>query len=378
MSNFTGWLASVVMVTLSFGMAFGGESITVQGKVEAINLDERTIVISVPGSDEKTTLELTRRTRIKRGQENIGPNAIQPGDQVRISYDSELLVVSTIELATAGPTEALNLEELNGPGLDLAPWVSPDGLEIFWQAPGDDLQSPVMFIYTARRKNPDAFFVGKTRLFSGRGPVLSSDGLEMFFQAAEGETIYSTTRRDRNEQFERPRPVPSLSFPGLAAAPRWLSTDGLTLYLDLKNNADGGRFHTWAVSRKTRNAAWGRPSLVRAEFEGKPAGFRFTQVSVSEDGLHLYCSADVPQQGLRVGILSRSKPNEPFSQWREIPLVGPAGQYPLCMKPQFVSKTGELFLTSNGFFADPKTGERRKFDLWVIKDFEPPIGPANK
>ena len=132
-----------------------------------------------------------------------------------------------------------------------------------------------------------------------------------------------------------------------------------------------GRNLTWEVRRGDLKGDWKKPTVVQAEFEGIPKDFRFYHVSSTADNLHLYCIADIPPNGSRVGILSRTKPSGPFTSWTEIPLKNPSGQYPKCFKPQFVSETSELFLVSGQFFADQAVAEKKKTDLWVIKDFRP-------
>ena len=81
------------------GLALAGEAVTVQGKIEKIDVTDRRIVITPRGKDEKIELELTRKTTIKRdGKEDVRLDTIKPGDNVSIRYDSELLVASAIEL----------------------------------------------------------------------------------------------------------------------------------------------------------------------------------------------------------------------------------------------------------------------------------------
>jgi hypothetical protein len=370
-------VAAVMGFLLSVGLARGGESVTVQGKIEKVDVDERKLVISVPDSYDKLELEVTRKTKIRRDEKDVGIDAVKAGDQAKIKYDSDLLVASTIELGIAGPTEALNLEELNSENGEGGLWLTPDGLEIFWNTlEGDPKIASSFVVHTARRKSAEAFFTEKRRLFSGHSPVLSSDGLTMFFRKLESETIHLATRMNRDEEFGRPRPQPSLSFSGLDPAPRWLSADGLTLYLDMQVKEDNGRYHTWEVNRESVKSNWQKPKLVKAEFKGKPKDFRFVQVSSTADNLHLYCAAeftsDAGQRIMRLGILSRPEQSGPYREWREIPLTAPNGQSATCLKPQFIPATNELFLTSNAFFADPQSAEKRRFDLWVIKDFVPP------
>jgi hypothetical protein len=362
---------SLVILAAFFGVAFGDE-ITVQGRIEQIDLADRRIIVSSPGNDETLELELTRKTKVKQDGNDVGVNVIKQGNQATIKYNSELLVALTIEIGVAALTEALNLEELNSPVKDFGSWISTDGLDIFW-ATGSSSEN--FSIWTARRKYPDGFFEGKKRLFSGYAPVLNSDCVEMYFRNTGADTISLATRKTRDEEFGRPRPVPSLSFPGQDATPSWLTQDCLTLYLDLKDA--NGRKCCWEVKRETPNSNWTKPSRTVAKFEGMPSDFRFIQVFATPDNRNLFCTTH-DSKDYRAGILSRKEPTGTFTQWTELPLTGSNGQYPTCFKLQFVSATHELFLTSNGFYPDPQGQMKRELDLWVIKDFQPPAEPSEK
>jgi uncharacterized protein (TIGR03067 family) len=92
-------VAAVMGFLLSVGLARGGESVTVQGKVEKIDTANRQIVISPRDGSKAIELELTRKTTIKRdGKEDVGLDTIKPGDNATVRYDSELLVASVVEL----------------------------------------------------------------------------------------------------------------------------------------------------------------------------------------------------------------------------------------------------------------------------------------
>ena len=384
-------LLIVATVFLTFTASFAGaEVVTIDVTVKAIDAKERSIIVTKTSKTKSKDIELEvgKTAKILVGGKEASLDAVKVGQKVSVSYETGLEVVTKIEVTGDGETneadgpnpttEALNLDELNSPELDIAPWVSSDGLEIFWATEDSGKNHG---IWAARRKTSDGLFEGKKRLFSGHAPVLSSDGLQMFFRNADAETISLATRKSREEEFGRPRPVPSLTFPGMDAAPRWLTQDGLTLYLDLLRDKNG-RHHCWEVKRESPKSNWMKPAKTEAKFEGMPSTFRFTQVSATPDNLHLYCTTEFSNQNdqlvYRAGILSRNKPNELFTEWAELPLTGPNGMYPLCLKPQFVAATQELFLTSNAFYSDPQGIMKRRFDLWVIKDFQPPVKSPEK
>lgn len=391
---FSTWRLISVSLAFMFVLATSevrGEIVTIEVAVKTIDAKERSITVTKTTKSKAKDIELEvgKTAKILVAGKEVSLDAIKPGQKASITYETKLEVITKIEVKGDGETdpsesdtqnpttEALNLDELNSPVMDIAPWVSSDGLEIFWATGGSGKDHD---IWTARRKNPDSLFEGKERLFSGHSPVLSSDGLQMFFRNSDAETISLATRKSREEDFGRPRPVPSLTFPGLDAAPRWLTQDSLTLYLDLRGQ--NGRHYCWEVKRESPNANWMKPAKTEAKFEGMPSNFRFTQVSATPDNLHLYCSTEYSNQNdqliYRAGILSRKEPKGTFTEWAELRLQGPNGMYALCLKPQFVASTQELFLTSNAFYSDPQRVMERRFDLWVVKDFQPPVKSPEK
>lgn len=110
MSFSTRLFGSAMWFLACCGFALGGEAVTVQGKIEKIDVTDRRIVISPRGKDEKIELELTRKTTIKRdGKEDVGLDTIKPGDNAKIKYDSELLVAATIELGEDASAEEVSL-----------------------------------------------------------------------------------------------------------------------------------------------------------------------------------------------------------------------------------------------------------------------------
>lgn len=343
---------------------------SITAKVKSIDTSKNSIKVA------DIELEVARKTAITINGKKGTIGDIKLGQNVKVAYDDGLEIATSIVVGEddggdQGPTETINLDELNSPNSDTAVCPSRNGLEVFWTVSKGDGNSTEFNIWTARRKNSDSLFTDKKQLFSGHSPVLSSDGLELYFRNADGDGIKLAVRKSFDDDFTRPLPVPSLTFPGQDPAPRWLTEDGLTLYLDMKSS--GGPHQTWEVNRTNTKDTWKKPKLVKAEFSRMPKDFRFTQVCASADNLHLYCVVDFPPRGIRIGILSRTKVGGPFTEWNEIPLLNPQGQYPVCLKPVFVPETNELFLVSRQFFNDPAMAEKQKMDLWVIKNFRSPV-----
>ena len=300
-------------------------------------------------------------------------------DGVRRALKNAKVQSANVEAKTPQPTRPFPLKEIDSPGTELNPWVSADGLEIFWCviAREDGFDVSKAKIYSAHRKHANAGFDGTKLLFPGHSPVVSADGLEMIFCNADSESFSRSTRKTKTDEFGPPVPIPSLSFPGLAPAPRWLTDDGLTLYLELKDKGENGMHHAWTSTRSDTNASWNEPELVPIKFQGMPTHARFVFESGSADNLHLYCLGDFTPPGgsrdMRLGVLSRQQPHGPFTQWQEIPLTTPTLQQPLCWRPLFVPQTGELFLISNELGPGAVEGGAGEcLDIYVIKNFQPP------
>lgn len=350
--------------------AIQADIITIEGTVKSVDAKKRTITVET-GTKERT-LDVSSKAKISINGNDESLESLNIGQKVSLGYHDQLEVVVKIE---GNLSETLvNLKELNGPSNDIAPWVSFDGLRIYWTAEDEKVRDRY-YIHTAQRASPRYSFDKKKRLFEGHGAVLSKDELQLYFRSPEGDFISLSTRKVMSEEFSPPIAVKSLTFVRLDPAPRWLTDDGLMMYLDMKDPQEHNRHFTWEVKRNSMNADWETPRRTRVEAPGLPHDFRFTQVSASPDNLQLLCGSEGTKDGkliFRVGILSRSTTDQPFIRWQELNLETPKG-YPICLKPQFVSQTNELYLVSPFLHETDPARESLKADLWVIKGFRTPF-----
>jgi len=362
-------LISIGGIVLTTSM-LNAHIITIDGRVKTVDVAKRTITIE-SGAKERT-LDVSSKAKIIVDDNDESLESLAVGQKVSLGYHGQLEVVVRIQ---AKSSEILaNLKELNGPSNDIAPWVSSDGLRIYWTAEDEKVRERYC-IYTALRDSPRSPFKKKKRLFEGHGGVLSKDELELYFRSPEGDFISLSTRNAVSEEFGPPIPVRTLTFVRLDPAPRWLTDDGLMMYLDMKDPQENNRHFTWEVKRNSINADWESPHRTRIEAPDMPHDFRFTQVSASPDNLHILCGSEGTKDGnllFRVGILSRSTTDQPFIRWRELNLETPKG-YPICLKPQFVPQTNELYLVSPFLHETDQAREALKADLWVIKGFSSPF-----
>ena len=251
---------------------------------------------------------------------------------------------------TPKPPELVEVSELN-PGT--YPWLSPDGLTVFWERKHDT-------IWTAHRENPEANFVGQKELFAGRQPTVTADGLRMVHVARSSggpneESLYTTERTSIDEPFRRSTEISELVDQPKAMQP-CLSGDGLTLYFTVGSVAD---YHLMVTSRQSLSAPWSTPLPVSTINQtGEPLNWPF----VLDDHLAMFCFGGHGWQ-TNLSYWRRPSVQQPFVKLSNlsvegVPLVG--------RSPRYVAATNELFFTR---FLGPK-----QFAIWVVKNFVPPAG----
>ena len=128
------------------------EVIDLKGTIKAVDTSARTIAIErkTPNGTKTLELEVTK----KAGD----LCTVKVGDTISLSYDPDLEVVTKLgagqqaQQAHGTTAGVIALQELDGAGHEDQPWVSPDGLTIYWttQKPGEKKQ-----IWTASRSKPD-------------------------------------------------------------------------------------------------------------------------------------------------------------------------------------------------------------------------------
>src|SRR5262249_32626364 len=140
---------------------------------------------------------------------------------------------------------------------------------------------------------------------------------------AEGISV--AVRATAMAPFGQPQPIAELQFPGTDPAPRFISADGLTLYLDRqREDVNPLNWFTWVTTRKDRQSPWQAPVLMETKLPSPYEKLQFVQASALDDGRRLLCLARVPdvngQEQSLLGLLSRSKPSGPFTNFQPITL----------------------------------------------------------
>jgi WD40 repeat protein len=175
------------------------------------------------------------------------------------------------------------LDELNSASEEHGPWISPDGMVLYWwTTSGSDSGQ----IWTAERKDTTAFFLNKKLVTTGTAPTLSGDQLQMIIVTGNSSQrkLSVLKRKSINDAFSAASIIPELQTYSLDHPS--LSADGLTLVaVDLASPT--GNF--CVMKRATSNDAWSLPRKL--ELVANPvAGTRnlMSHPRLSADGLALW------------------------------------------------------------------------------------------
>lgn len=361
--------------------------VTVDVTIKAVNTQSRGIsVVYKTELGEKTIeLDVSRKAEITINGKDGTLDAIGPGLKAKVAYDKDLAVVTKIEatgeaVQPGKRPELLAVSELNVEGENAISCLSPDGLTVYWTQWSESKKSTV---WTAHRDDPQSLFADKKELLQGGMAAVSSDGLEMIFASErsdgqKGSSLHLTTRSAPDKPFIRPTEISE--FAKLFAGAPCLSSDGLTLYFNVRSAPDDYHTATIVVStRKDKSSAWSTPKPVP---ELTIDDGTLQNPLVTPDGLNLLGSQNLgpDDKGKKGNLLLWSRPalGRPFVRSGVIdpenlpPLVGAT--------PKFVPATSELFFTRYSSEEKKRTGkwaqahpERAsqtvtRRSIWVVKN----------
>lgn len=261
-----------------------------------------------------------------------------------------LLAVGTV---SAADPELIRLKELPANASHSGPWLSPDGLTLYWQS--NNASNPQRWVWCAERRNAEGLFENARKLVPGNDPTVTGDGLEMII--LEGGKLQTTTRASVTETFSRPRAISEFESLGFLAAP-CLSEDGLTLHAE---HLFDMKIELVIFTRSSRNDKWSQPTTVKVQRPG-PAAMRFFHVPAGSqwafgsipDRLKNKSSNNLIVFSVAEGGRSLNSPT-----FIEIPRQVVQGTF-----PRYVKATKELFFSGEG----NKKGEAQ---IMVIRNFEP-------
>lgn len=347
-------LFAVSVVLLVLCNVADAEILKIQATLKSVDAPSKSITVERNGKEIK--LDVSRKASISSNGSAATLEQLGAGQSVSIEYESQFEIVTKImatgEAEDATSRELLVLSEINGEGSASDPWVSPDGLTIYWTSEGS--------IWTAKRKDSQSFFEAKKRLMTGRHATVSGDGLQMVLlskrtDGQKGETFWASTRRSVKESFRRPLEIRELKSQSNVKNPA-LSKDGLTLIF---NRNVGDQVQIAYSTRSSMTSAWSSPKPMPITWRGSG---RLTWGSVSQDGQSLFCVVEGDPATSEEGMLrrfKRSAPNTPFANPEKIQFEGITQL--VCRSPRYVQATNELFFARR---------IEEGWQLCVLKGFE--------
>lgn len=340
----------IVLASLVLAMASAvvvAEVIELEGTIKAIDADARTIEISRTTASGEKTLKLDVA---KTAGDLTG---IKEGDKISIAYDPTVEIVTKIASSPSRASELVILKELRK-AYNTAPWVSEDGLRLYWQSAEAD---GTRWIWSAARAKPTGLFENQTKLVPGSDCSLTGDELLLF--VFEAGTICVSARDSRESPFPRPEPIAELKPLGRLARP-CVSSDGLILWFDAPGK---DKDITYRVSRKDRQDNWSKPEVVDRKVVGFGNGF----VVNANDGYGLFATATPLQEGCRFAFALTDDQGLSFKDATPLNLPANAdGKFPF-----YCHATNELFFAG-------QAGPDKTSQLYVVRNFTLPHANMKK
>lgn len=211
----------------------------------------------------------------------------------------------------------VNVAELNTEWVERDPALTADGLEVFFQSdrPGG---AGLGDIWRATRPNASSSFgapvnVAELNTPGGEGgPHLSPDGLVLYFHRnwgdhTDGADIFVATRPDRWSSFSPPQPIAEVRTPRNEGGPH-ITADALGLYF----NYDIAHFNEDLYVARRANPGDAFNPKVRIDELSTLSYERDPWVSADELGM--FFSSDRPTHGhvFRIFVSTRAATDEPW------------------------------------------------------------------
>ncbi len=298
---------------------------------------------------------------LKLAYPNTNVGFLRPVAFTTTSGDDVLVLTarrkSIAQSEPSSTTQLLALRELPGSQNKSGPWLSPDGLSLYWA----DKQGEQHSIWRASRSAPGQPFKNATRIIGGHDPTFSSDLTELIridydMQPQRGQkfALFSARKSSASDpNFPLPhRKLYEMKDLGFVAAP-CLSADGLVLYAEQFGNPNLAR--NVRFRRPHRDALWGQPEAVPISGLAK-GGLRFPFLSA--DGRFLFGNNDESPSGMV--MLTSNDGGHSFGSPKPIEVPGNIvkGKF-----PRYCAATRELI------FAESTT--EKIADLFLLRNFDP-------
>ena len=341
----------VVLIMFFATISIQAAEKTIDGKIKSVDATKRTI--SVVDNDKTLDLELSKNTKIVAKDKSLNTSSLQAGQSVILKYYDGLGIVLEIDVLSPieKKPELVLLSELDTNGEESNPWLSSDGLTIYYTIQEPSQQT--RWVWTAKRKDPESLFEDPKRLIPAMDFTLSDDELEMILFLNKG--LYQTTRATVEDNFKRPSRITSAVIQNGFLAGPCLSADGLTLYCDSIRKGVGPQIQV--MSRKTKSSNWSKPEPLKLTPIGK-----MKYPYVSRDGKYLFCTGKDISQGSNIIIHSGRDADGGF---HSASILNVDGITIRGIFPRYVAATNELF-----FAGEPENGGG-ELKLMVLKNFSP-------
>ena len=337
--------ALTVGLILLGAAAVEAADITVKATIKSIDSTQSSITIQ--RKSKTLDLELSDNVRILIDGKSADLSSLKKGAEASVTFNSTLEIVTKIvvgdEPKTLKPTISV-ISELDGRGQESHPWLSSDGLTIYWTS--SNPRQNVPWINMAKRGDNSSLFGEPSELIPAMDFSLSDDQLEiiMFLD----RSLHQSTRNSVKDRFGRLTRL-NLSLRGGFLAGPCLSRDGLRLYCDGVIKGRGSQIHV--SERKTKNSPWSNPIPLRLPYRGV-VKYPF----ISDDELHLFCTAKDINRGSNILVFSRKDKNSEFDSVGVVELDNAVVRG---IFPRYCAKTNELVFSND----DMK--------LMLVRDFDP-------
>jgi len=254
----------------------------------------------------------------------------------------------------AGPPRRVALAELNTPQTDAYPWISPDGLTLYWTREGGAQAVPS--IWRATRPDPNSRFENPRKVTEGRHAVLTGDQLEIVLLAGQApQKLHDARRQALDQPFPPPRPMDEFAAQPNVKSP-FISPDGRAMLFQRQGPRPGTTEFALSV-RQSPTAGWTTPHAIPMPIARGRFPDPLTWPSTSSNGLDIwFCHGGGKTPEIMTG--SRSRNGDPYAGFRVVqvgtgPLIGRC--------PRYAEATGELF------FCATSSSDSDNWDLYVVK-----------
>jgi parallel beta-helix repeat protein len=253
-----------------------------------------------------------------------------------------------------------NLAEINSSALDAHPYISPDGLTLYFAS--DRNNASVSQLFKATRESLDAPFGNLEHLSffdspdsSVQYPFLSSDGSAFYFgKWKSGEMMDIYVSYVSTPRWSQPVPVTEVNTEYTEGSP-FLSFDGLSLYFArLGTNI----FLYGRIYEARRDKPFGPFTSVREISELNQPRTHVLCPWVSSDNLRMYYHTEQSGVGWRLKFSKRASVNNPWPQGTDISELNLLGTY--LQMPKLTSDELTIF-----FNAANMSGGKGGHDIWM-------------